>query len=337
MTASSEPTTDPQPITTGRLDIQPRPLSTLVSIGLYLFAIFFVGALLAPRLHTSVQFAAEPHFRLRPLGPFYEYPRSWLELLARQPFDRFLTRVLLFIALLGLPHFFKSLHIKSAGELGLRGGARHFGETLQGLAWGFAALALMAAMTMIFHARAFELDHSAAEWLKHIRSALIAAFLAGTVEEILYRGAIFGTLRREKTFWQAAVISSLIYAVMHFFERPPELAEVHWYSGFVVLGQMLRGFTELQMFLPAFLNLFLLGILLCLAVERTGSVLFSMGLHGGFIFWIRLFGFPTHAVPGARLWIFGSGKFVDGWSTGMLLVLLLLVFKQVLPERKRHE
>ncbi|HEV8543122.1 MAG TPA: CPBP family glutamic-type intramembrane protease [Verrucomicrobiae bacterium] len=312
--------------------------SALRVIAVYLLIVFIAGAFLAPRLHSSIQFVAEPHLRARRmLGPIYEHLRSFSETLAREPFYRFVNRCLLIVAIVGLPHFFKSLRMRSVSAVGLKGDPRHWGEMLQGLCWGFAALALAAAMTVSFHARVFNFTHSPTEWGKHIQGAAAAAAVVAIIEEILFRGALFGALRRDHGFRTAALVSSSIYAVLHFFEQPPDPAQIHWYSGLVVLGQMLRGFTELQTLIPGFFNLLLIGLLLCLAYERTGALLFSIGLHAGFVFWVKLFGFMTLDISGANSWIFGSNRLVDGWSTALLLIPMLLLFRQILPKKKTDD
>src|SRR5437868_3283082 len=99
-----ESTTDCQKDMTSSPTAPDRQTSVLASIALYLLIVFAAGALIAPRLHASVEFAAAPHWRVRrALGSFYEYPRSFLESLARQPFHRFVSRCLLLMALVGLP------------------------------------------------------------------------------------------------------------------------------------------------------------------------------------------------------------------------------------------
>src|SRR5436190_1317678 len=87
------------------------------------------------------------------------------------------------------------------------------------------------------------------------RSLLVLALL----EEVLFRGAIFGALR--KTFrWPAAmVISSTIYALVHFFSKPPSPVQIHFTSGLAVLPTMLGGFVDLEKVVPGFFNLTLAG------------------------------------------------------------------------------
>ena len=89
-----------------------------------------------------------------------------------------------------------------------------------GLGWGFVALSVAASITVALGARALDLDHPPERWLKHFKNAAMSATFVALLEELLFRGALFGTLRRTHSFWSAALISSSLYALLHFLERP---------------------------------------------------------------------------------------------------------------------
>src|SRR5947207_1053678 len=82
---------------------------------------------------------------------------------------------------------------------------------------------------------------------------------------LLVRGAVFSALRRGVPFWFAAAASGGVYALVHFFERPPAPAEVHALTGFLVLGQLLGGFLDPHAVFPGLLTLALAGGLLAWA------------------------------------------------------------------------
>jgi len=296
--------------------------AVLKAILLYLFVVFAGAAILAPYLYSAVR-ALAAHF-------------EWFASLTRHPFHRYVSRCLIVIALLGLWPFVQSLGIRSWRELGLRFGRRHWGEWMEGFAWGFGALALAALAAAGFGARTLDLDHTGAEWIKHLRNAALAALLVGFLEELLFRGAMFGSLRRVGAFWSAALLSSMLYALLHFFERPESPSRIEWNSGLLVLSQMLAGFTNWQMLVPGFINLTLVGIMLALALERTRSLLFSFGLHAGFIFWVKSYGFVTRETAGADAWVWGTRKLYDGWVTGLILFLVLVVLWKTLPRAENQ-
>ncbi|MCX6896715.1 MAG: hypothetical protein NTZ16_14740 [Verrucomicrobia bacterium] len=98
---------------------------------------------------------------------------------------------------------------------------------------------------------------------------------------------------------------------------------VTWLSGLQLLPPMLAGFVDAQKLLPGFFSLTVAGALLALAYQRTGGLYFSIGLHAGWIFWLKSYGFLTATAPGANAWFWGTGKLIDGWLAFFILLLTL--------------
>jgi membrane protease YdiL (CAAX protease family) len=300
---------------------EPNPVAVVI---LYLIAVFVGAALAAPRFLATVHYLAA------------DGNQTWHRL-ASQPFDRFVNRSLILLALVGLPVFLKALRIPSVSALGLRSKRGDWAAALHGLIWGFAALTLTAALAISCGARKWNLSqHSIYDISHHVRNTAFVALLVATIEEILFRGALFGALRRKYRFWSAAVISSAFYAIVHFFEQPSSAGPVEWFSGFVTLGQMFRGFTQWHSLFPGFLNLTLIGVILAMGFERTGSLLFSIGLHAGLIFWVKSVGFATNATVNGNAWMWGTEKLVDGWASGVILIAMLIVLNKTLPKRETN-
>jgi len=83
---------------------------------------------------------------------------------------------------------------------------------------------------------------------------LVLAFVALVVlppiaEELLFRGYLFGKLRERSGFWFSAIITSIVFGIVH----------MQWNVG---------------------VDTFVLSIFLCLLREKTGSIWTSMLLHG---------------------------------------------------------
>ena len=85
---------------------------------------------------------------------------------------------------------------------------------------------------------------------------------------------------------------------------------------------------NLHAVIPGFFNLTLAGILLAWAYQRTGNLYFSIGLHMGWIFWVKAYAIVTALTPGADKWWWGSGRMaiVNGWVALPVLIGTLLVF-----------
>ena len=279
----------------------------------YLTFIFLGGALIAPWLYKLCQAAASAL-------PAFEF-------LARQPFHRYVHRSFMAMGALGLWPFLRSVGFRSWRGFGL-GGHRHaVHQTAQGLLLGFASVFCAALAVLAVRGRTWSSGHSGNVIAGHLLKATLAAVIVAFIEELFFRGAIFGALRRGMPWRAALLISSALYAILHFFERPPAPANVDWIAGLVSFAQMLRGFTEMDRLMPAFFTLLLAGCILAIGYQRTGALYFSLGLHAGWIFSIKSYGFFTREQSNANARLWGSGNLLDGW---LALVVLLLVLAVVL-------
>lgn len=286
---------------------EPRPVRTLA---LYLAFVFLGGALLAPWLHHLMQWAA---------GVF-----PGLDGAARMPFTRYVNRGLMLAALAGLPWFVRGMGMRGWDDLGLhprRVGWRRLGA---GFALGLVSLAAVCAIALAAGGRVLDEGRDAGDVAARVAGVLATALAVGVLEEILFRGAMFNGLRRAISWPAALAASSAVYAVVHFLARPEPLpGPVTWDSGLRLLPSMLRGVAHLETLLPAFLSLTLAGVILCLAVRETGDLWAAVGIHAGWIFWLKFYGFLTDAGPGADTRLWGTSKLIDGWFAFAALVVVL--------------
>jgi len=291
-----------------------RPLPAL---GIYILVVFVGGALAAPWLYWLTQSFAEifPH-------------------LANSPFHRFVNRSLLGLALIGLWPLLRGLGARAWSDLGLVNPARHGKKLGAGFALGFCSLAVVALTALGTGARVT--IQNQAHLTRNLAGAALTAVAVAVLEEILFRGALFGTLRRVMNWAWALIISSTIYALVHFMQSARLAGPVSWHSGFDLLPLMLRGLGNWRELVPGFFNLALAGALLAMAYQRTGNLLFSIGLHAGWIFWLKSYGVFTREVPGANAWIWGGAKLIDGWMALLVLSSTLLVFL-CLPFQSKSE
>ena len=247
-----------------------RPVRALA---LYLVVVFVGGALLAPWLFWLTQSFA------------HDFPR-----LANSPFHRFVDRALLGIALIGIWPLLKSLGATSWRDVGLvspRGQWKNLGG---GFLLGFISLAVAAGLAIGFGARHLNTQFAPNKIAEKLLGAAATAIVVAILEEILFRGAVFGSLRKVFHWKFALVLSSMIYAIVHFMESARQTGDMTWLSGLQLLPQMLRGFGDWQAIIPGFFNLTMAGMLLGLAYQRTGNLYFSIGLHSGWIFWLKSYG-----------------------------------------------
>jgi membrane protease YdiL (CAAX protease family) len=294
-----------------------RPIRALV---IYIAVVFIGGALLAPWLYRLAQLFA------------HSFPQ-----VATAPFHRFLDRSFLLFALAGLWPMLRSLGATSWRDTGIVPPYGQWNKLFGGLLLGFISLAAVAAVAVGFGGRGVVQDLAAHTVVGIIFSAIGTAVVVGTLEEILFRGGIFGGLRRVLYWPFALFISSVIYALVHFLQRVELIGPVAWNSGLVLLPQKLGGFADFHALMPGFFSLTLAGVLIGLAYQRTGNLYFSIGLHAGWIFWLKIYSALTVQAPQAATWFWGTGKMTDGWLAFSALAITLVVFKFLpLDQRRPH-
>lgn len=276
----------------------------------FILSIFALAAAVAPVIYFLMQW----------VGTFS--PR--LASIADSPFHRYVNRCLLLFALIGLWPFLWTAGVRSWRQLGLGDPRGHVREAFAGFLIGFASLAIAALLNLAFGGRAWDHEVSIGAFVASVFRAAIAALLVAVIEEIFFRGALFGTLRRDLPWIHALVISSFVYAILHFFRRPDPPDAITWTSGFTTLIEMMRGFGDGNELAPGLINLALAGIILGFAYQRTGSLYFSIGLHAGWVFWMKLYGAITESNTAAS-WFWGSRRLVDGWASSFVLLGVLLV------------
>lgn len=287
----------------------------LLALSCYVLAVFAGGALLAPWL-----------YELCHAVPF-------LHGLAESPFSKFVNRALLFFALVGLWPLLRSLGVSSlpeAGLAGLRGQRRHL---LNGFILGFISLAAAIAIILLCQGRILNTADPALKYVKYFFRAMLSAVVVAMLEEILFRGGIFGALRRAFDWRFALIASSAIYAIVHFFQSSDWVGPITWSSGLEMLPRMAAGFTDPDQLFPGFLNLTIVGGILALAYQRTGNLWFSIGLHGGWVFWLKFYGFLTDMQPGSNIHFWGTVRLIDGWMVSLNLIATLVALHFILKSK----
>jgi membrane protease YdiL (CAAX protease family) len=283
-----------------------RPYRILL---LVIVMVFLGGALLAPWLYWLVQWLA---------------PGSSL---AHKPFHRYLDRSLLVLGLLAIWPLLRNLRATSWNDLGLCWPSGQWRRLASGLILGAGSLGCLGAIVLAIHARQFNSELPPVRYVSAFAGAIATAVAVATIEETLFRGAIFGALRREGS-WQAALLfSSAFFAFVHFLGKSDLVGPVTCFSGLELLPRMLLNFASVKAVIPGFFNLTLAGVILGVAYQRTGNLYLSMGIHAGWAFWLRFYGLVTQPTPGSNDWLWGTAKLFDGWlALPVLLLALALAF-----------
>jgi uncharacterized protein len=281
-----------------------RPIRSLL---IYLVVVFLGGALLAPWLYWLTQWAAG------------HWPA--LSGLAGKPFHRFLDRSMLGLALLCLWPLLRNSGARHWRDLGFVRQRQSGPQILKGFALGWASLAAVALLALACGVRAFILTHSAGDIIRQAIDATWAAVVVAILEELVFRGVLFGLLRQSMPWPAALVVSSAVYSVVHFIKSADTAMPVRWNSGLMLLRAMLVHPPPL---IPAFLTLLVAGSILALCYQRTGALYFSIGLHAGWIFWLKTYAFLSHPT-GAYVSFWGTDNLIDGWLSLIVLAILFVL------------
>jgi membrane protease YdiL (CAAX protease family) len=284
-------------------------------IAVYLITVFVAAALLAPWLYFGFNSLAN-HF-------------PWAKTLAPGPFYRLLTRAIMGLALIGLWPLLRTLGVSSARDVGLRFNKHSFHQWSNGLGWGIAGLILLVALSVLLKERTLDLNltHSLHELAAHFRKVGLIALIVSTLEEFVFRGCLFGMLRRGWRFSAAALVSSVIFAALHFLKHPLNPEAINWSAGFVILGKVFSVFTDKENLIPL-INLALLGLVLCWAYEKTGALFMAMGIHAGVVICEKSFRFVTQPTPGTHELLWGDNLLVQGVAASIIIVVIFLGLRQ---------
>ena len=278
-----------------------------VAILIYVACVFFGAALLSPLAWKAV---------------FSDW--AFLTFLnEHDDFHRYFNRCLLGLALLGLGVLCRFSGIKSISEVGWTHPRKQWPSLGKGLLLGLASLTAAAALPLLFGAREITPTPVITEWSRHLANAIIAGLVVAVIEETLFRGVLFGLLRRDLHWRWATALSSLFFAAMHFLDQKPDLEIITWTSGFSALPGMLHDFSNDPFWPAKFVNLTLAGSILCAIWKRTGNIYCSIGLHAGWIFCLKTNGFLTQSTSKSPTVFWGGGQISDGWATTPLLVVIL--------------
>lgn len=285
----------------------------------YLLVVFVGGALLTPILYQIAQGIGY----MRGLGG-----------LARVPFHRVFDRAVLGLALISVWPLLRNMGITSWRELGFGNAGEKWRDVVPGFLIGFCSLAVIAFLAIVTGARSGHLTTNGHEIVTRLVSATTAAVLVAFLEEILFRGALFGLMRKHWQLGTAVAASSLIYALAHFTQKAPEPVFVKWSSGLVTLTQTFRELDDLQAMVPKALVLFVAGVILTIAYHRTGSLFLSIGLHAGWIFWLKSYRFVSAPIVGGANWFWGTDELINGWLALLVLVGVLFAVHRMYPRKQ---
>lgn len=202
---------------------------------------------------------------------------------------------------------------RSMADFGLPPRQAFGGRFWEGCLWGFVMLSIV---VFILHAIGdFQVTGlaipSESSAIKYALGWGFLFLMVGLFEELFFRGFFLYAIARRLTFWGAAVILSVFFALAHL-GNPGEN----------VLG---------------ILQVFVVGMVFCLTLRRTGSLWFAIGLHLAWD-WAQTFFYGTpdsgllgvghylNSTHSGRNWISGGSAGPEGSVLAFAVIVLSALF-----------
>lgn len=282
----------------------------------WLLAAFFLGVVLLGSL----------------LAPWLWWGGQWLAAQAWMPaggslhnglgseFDRYFRRAVLVATLLLIGPLWRRLRVRRSDWWlpARRGGWK---ELLLGFFLALGVLLLLGWAELAAGAYRWKAGHGL-DWAE-LPTALLAGLAVGGLEEFVFRALLFGLLLRSMPTTRAAVVLTLLFALLHFFVPPERLmlvpeghaklarggqsdlpgGQMQWWSGFWLTGLTLGNVTDAHwwtLVLAEFGTLLAVGAALVVARIRTGALWLGIGLHAGWVTGLKWFAASTAGSPSLK-------------------------------------
>ena len=220
--------------------------------------------------------------------PAYELTSTF----ASWAFHRVAGRITMLVLILELVWLCRHLNIKTKRDFGYGLPWRRF--LTQNLLWGAIAMATAgvgAGFLLVTHLRVMDTDFipSAASLAHIFLVGLGSGISVALIEETVMRGAMHTAIERESGPWVAALLTAVLFAVLHFYAKASIPAdEIGWGSGFDLLQRSFAPLSHVSLVLDSFLSWLLLGLILSLTRVLTGNIAVSIGLHAGWVVVLRM-------------------------------------------------
>lgn len=160
---------------------------------------------------------------------------------------------------------------------------------------------------------------------------LLIGCLVGFIEEAFFRGFVLQSFMEEMSFPIAICVSSLIYSLLHFFRADVYVSKgFQVFVGFTTMIQFFKPlFLQFAKHLPSIIGIFLVGVVFSYAFIQTKSLYLSIGLHSGWIFFMKADSLFVAHVSAKLGWLFGNFRMVTGVLVWIFLLCMIFVIKKI--------
>ncbi len=254
--------------------------------------------------------------------------------------DRILRRFQTFLAVILAPLLLKKIGWQGGADLGWSSFQTRGERRLDFFRWFFIGIGLMTVLfaTSLFVGVRDWREVSLIRWVWTIVPAfLVTGIGVGFLEETMARGVLYRSMARVWTPWMGALLSSGVFAFVHFMKASQEsFLEGPWP---VLVSSLTSEFQEAPTLLK-FINMLLFGIVLSRMVHYRGDIWAAVGLHAGAVGCIKWLSKKTdfNKEVGYQPWIGGhSSRFDDGWAMCVLLIVVWVALEVLHPAGARDK
>ena len=212
---------------------------------------------------------------------------------------------------------------KIAKESGLLEKGSPLGIWLRGFLFGAGTLSCYLLFLHLVDERAFEGSKNWTKFSIDVLKYIPLSLGIGFLEDLLFFGFLFAI------FNERILPCSFFYAITHFlspsknYHWEHETALAGWEALQAMGASLLEGFSS-----PIeLLGLLLVGIVLCLARAKTGSIWLGMGIHGGWYYVRTISRKISEDLNGNWEWLFGTDRFYDGILGWIVIAATALAFR----------
>lgn len=208
------------------------------------------------------------------------------------------------------------------GMIPANGAAR---RVAAGLAAGAGTLLLLNLVLIAAGARRFGPEVPPPRLAGLVPLYLAQALVLGFLEEGLFRGLVFGRLRKSAGAAPAVLAGSLLFAAAHFLRPPRDAGGDALSVASDCLEGVARAFADTDRLKEVF-GLFLVGAVLSVIRLRSGTIWLALGVHAGWV-WVRLVADKgleeVKPVVREHLLLVGTMRHYDGIAGWLALLLTL--------------
>lgn len=285
----------------------------LTKIILMLIVVFFLSALLLPFVEQFINLSG--------------LIVSDLRFLSKYGAVRIFSRLIMLFAFCGFFVFRKEMGFVDYKELGY-GVHKNIIHCFYGFGLSvFSFLCLMSCLIVSGHYY-ISIDPVNMYMAKVLVKSFFAAGLIAFLEETLFRGYLFKTFTKTKSFVFSLLIVNVLYSMVHFLT--PE--NIIYSNSDIFYGfDLCRGiFTsignDIDLYIQPFIGLLILGSLFTFAYIRTGSLYLSLGLHAGFVFAVKAdFLFIDNTKKAIAPFLYDKTYISGGVLSWIVLIVLFFV------------